>query len=159
MIIARDEPPRSARARISTLAVAPRSAAVLASFVVWYVINVVYNDTNKTVLKVLDLPYTVSVLQLGLGLVFYVLPVWLVGLRKPPKLSVADVKKISPIGLIHGAGQVVTVLSLGAGSIAFVNVVKSLEPLFNVAFGAVFMGDMLPWQVDRACRLPPTTHA
>jgi hypothetical protein len=45
------------------------------------------------------------------------------------------------------AQQCVTVMSLGAGSLAFVNVVKSLEPLFNVIFGAIFMGDVLPWQV------------
>ena len=44
-------------------------------------------------------------------------------------------------------------MSLGAGSLAFVNVVKSLEPLFNVIFGAIFMNDILPWQVN-ACLLP-----
>merc|ERR1711988_1908574 len=60
---------------------------------------------------------------------------------------------IMPVALIHGAGQCVTVMSLGACSLAFVNVVKSLEPLFNVVFGAIFMNDMLPWQVN-ACLLP-----
>ena len=51
-----------------------------------YVINVVYNDTNKSVLKVLDLPWTMAALQLGLGLA-YVAPLWLLGLRKVPRLS------------------------------------------------------------------------
>jgi len=118
----------------------------------WYALNVVYNDTNKTVLKVLDLPWTVSVLQLGIGLL-YVGPLWLVGLRKAPKLSTANVMTVTPTALIHGAGQCVTVMSLGAGSLAFVNVVKSLEPLFNVVFGAIFLNDLAAWQVN-ACLLP-----
>jgi len=126
--------------------------AVLFFFLLWYVINVAYNDANKTVLKVLKLPWTVSCLQLGMGL-FYVGPLWATGMRKAPKLDMSNVMSIMPVALIHGAGQCVTVMSLGAGSLAFVNVVKSLEPLFNVVFGAIFMNDVLPWQVN-ACLLP-----
>ena len=113
-------------------------------------INVIYNDTNKTVLKVLNLPWIVSCLQLGIALPIYVFPMWLSGLRKAPKLSMANVRTILPQALIHGIGQCVTVMSLGAGSLAFVNVVKSLEPLFNVVFGAIFMNDVLPWQASSA---------
>jgi len=126
---------------------------ILFFFLLWYAINVVYNDTNKTVLKVLNLPWLIACLQLGLGLFFYVAPLWLSGLRKMPKLSIANAQTILPQALIHGLGQCVTVMSLGAGSLAFVNVVKSLEPLFNVLFGAIFMNDVLPWQVN-ACLLP-----
>ena len=104
-------------------------------------------------LKDLDLPWTISALQLGIGLVLWVAPLWLTGLRKMPSISMTNVKTILPIAVIHGLGQCVTVMSLGAGSIAFVNVVKSLEPLFNVVFMAIIMGDMLPWQVN-ACLLP-----
>jgi len=129
------------------------ACAVLIFFLVWYVINVMYNDYNKTVLRDLKLPWTVSALQLGLGLMFWVAPLWLTGMRKMPKISVDNAKDIFPVGVIHGMGQCVTVMSLGAGSLAFVNVVKSLEPLFNVAFGALFMNDILPWQVN-ACLLP-----
>lgn len=132
---------------------APSTGKILFFFLLWYAINVIYNDTNKTVLKVLNLPWIISCLQLGLGLFLYTFPLWLSGLRKPPKLSAADVQTMTPVALIHGAGQCVTVMSLGAGSLAFVNVVKSLEPLFNVLFGAIFMNDVLPWQVN-ACLLP-----
>jgi len=128
------------------------SVKILFFFLIWYVINVVYNDMNKTVLKVLDLPWTMACLQLGLGLL-YVGPLWLTGLKKAPSLTTSNVMTIAPIALIHGLGQCVTVLSLGAGSLAFVNVVKSLEPFFNVVFGAILMGDMLPWQVN-SCLLP-----
>jgi len=121
-------------------------------FLLWYVLNVVYNDTNKTVLKVLNLPWTLSALQLGLGLL-YIVPLWLVGMRKAPKLNAADVTNMVPTSIIHALGQCVTVAALGAGSLAFVNVVKSLEPFFNVVFAAVIMGDVLPWQVN-ICLLP-----
>jgi len=125
---------------------------IIMFFLLWYALNVVYNDTNKTVLKVLTLPWTMAALQLGLGLL-YVIPKWMLGLGKAPKLSMANVQTMLPVSLIHGAGQVVTVLSLGAGSLAFVNVVKSLEPFFNVVFGAIFMNDILPYKVN-ACLLP-----
>ena len=128
------------------------NVTILGYFLMWYALNVVYNDTNKTVLKVLDLPWTMAALQLGLGLL-YVVPKWMTGLGKTPKLTLENLKTACPVGFIHGAGQCVTVLSLGAGSLAFVNVVKSLEPLFNVAFGAIFMKDYLPWQVN-SCLLP-----
>jgi solute carrier family 35 protein E1 len=61
-------------------------------FLVWYVINVAYNDYNKTVLKDLALPWIVSSLQLGLGLMLWVAPLWLLGLRKMPKISTENVR-------------------------------------------------------------------
>ena len=88
-----------------------------------------------------------------MGIFFYVGPLWLTGVKKLPKLSMANVKTMAPVAAIHGIGQIVTVMSLGAGSLAFVNVVKSLEPLFNVVFGGLFMNDWLPWQVN-ICLLP-----
>ena len=51
-----------------------------------------YNDYNKTVLRDLKLPWTVSALQLGLGLMFWVAPLWLTGMRKMPKISVDNVR-------------------------------------------------------------------
>lgn len=128
------------------------NAKIIAYFILWYVLNVFYNDFNKTVLKVLDLPWTISALQLGLGLL-YIIPLWATGIRAAPKLDIADVKGLMPASLIHAAGQAVTVASLGAGSLAFVNVVKSLEPFFNVVFGALLTGEILPWQVN-SCLLP-----
>jgi len=122
-------------------------------FFLWYAFNVAYNWFNKIVLKQLSLPLTVASLQLGIGIVLYQAPMWLTGVRKLPAINKAKVMKVLPLVICNGFGQIVTVLSLGAGSLAFVNVVKSLEPLFNVVFGALLMGDVLPWQVN-ACLLP-----
>ena len=125
---------------------------VLVYFAAWYAVNVVYNDTNKSVLKVLHLPYTVAALQLGCG-VLYLAPLWLAQWKHMPKVDRRSWRQLLPVSGVHALGQCVTVASLGAGSIAFVNVVKSLEPLFNVLFGAVLVGDNLPWQVN-LCLLP-----
>ena len=101
----------------SLMAAEASSAKILIFFLIWYAINVIYNDMNKTVLKVLDLPWTMACLQLGLGLL-YVGPLWLTGLKKAPRLSADNLATISPIALIHGLGQCVTVMSLSAGSVA-----------------------------------------
>ena len=77
-------------------------------FLLWYALNVMYNDANMTILKVLDLPWTMAALQLGLGLL-YVVPKWATGLGKVPRLSLANLQTIAPIAMIHGAGQCVTV--------------------------------------------------
>jgi len=111
------------------MADSPSTLKILVFFAIWYVINVIYNDMNKTVLKVLNLPWTIAALQLGLGLL-YVGPLWLTGIKSAPRLNSSNLGTIAPIALIHGLGQCVTVLSLGAGSLAFVNVVKALEPFF-----------------------------
>merc|ERR1712097_112496 len=98
------------------------NAKLLLYICAWYALNVAYNDANKTVLKIVRLPYTMAALQLGLGLA-YVVPKWLLDLRAVPKLTLSNVRTVLPVALIHGCGQCVTVLSLGAGSLAFVNVV------------------------------------
>ena len=81
---------------------------VVCFFLLWYVLNVMYNEFNMTVLRVLDLPWSLAALQLGLGLL-YVVPKWVTGLGKVPRLSQANLKAIAPIAMVHGAGQCVTV--------------------------------------------------
>eukprot|EP00964_Phaeocystis_antarctica_P153858 scaffold122294_cov63-Phaeocystis_antarctica.AAC.3 len=81
---------------------------IVCFFLLWYVLNVMYNESNMTVLKVLGLPWSLAALQLGLGLL-YVVPKWATGLGKVPRLSQANLKAIAPIAMIHGAGQCVTV--------------------------------------------------
>ena len=81
---------------------------IVCFFLLWYVLNVMYNESNMTVLKVLGLPWSLAALQLGLGLL-YVVPKWATGLGKVPRLSQANLKAIAPIAMVHGAGQCVTV--------------------------------------------------
>jgi solute carrier family 35 protein E1 len=115
------------------MASGPSTGMILVYFGIWYVINVAYNYTNKKALQALPTPYLVAAVQIGAG-ILYVVPIWLLGIRAPPKLEMKELLALIPVGMIHGIGQLVTVLSLGAGSISFVNVVKSLEPFFAIIF-------------------------
>lgn len=89
----------------------PSNAKILAYFGLWYAINVAYNYTNKRALQALPTPYLVAAAQIGAGIV-YVLPVWLLGIRAPPKLEMRELLRLVPVGVIHGIGQLVTVLSV-----------------------------------------------
>ncbi len=54
----------------------------------------------------------------------YVAVLWLTGLRKAPKLSVANVKTLTPSAICHLGTHVGAVLSLGAGAVSFTHIVK-----------------------------------
>eukprot|EP00292_Cryptomonas_paramecium_P011053 CAMPEP_0113682132 /NCGR_PEP_ID=MMETSP0038_2-20120614/12451_1 /TAXON_ID=2898 /ORGANISM="Cryptomonas paramecium" /LENGTH=329 /DNA_ID=CAMNT_0000601083 /DNA_START=75 /DNA_END=1064 /DNA_ORIENTATION=+ /assembly_acc=CAM_ASM_000170 len=100
----------------------------------WYVLNVQYNLYNKKILDKFPFPYTTSLIQLGCGML-YILPIWILQLggRKFPK----DINYggVATLSFFHGGGHYATVLSLGAGSVAFANVVKAGEPLCSVIMG------------------------
>lgn len=115
-------------------------------FFLWYAFNVVYNLSNKLVLNHLPLPWTTSVAQLGIGLLF-VFPVWLSGIRKAPKISCDDAKAIAPIALMHTTGHIMTVVSLGAGAVSFTHIVKAAEPFFSTIMSAIFLKSVFRWQV------------
>ena len=56
-------------------------------FALWYAFNIGYNIYNKKALNMApNLTWTIGLAQLVVGLV-YVLPLWLFGLRTPPKLT------------------------------------------------------------------------
>jgi solute carrier family 35 protein E1 len=118
---------------------------LLVSFYItmWYVFNVFYNIYNKMALNNLPLPWTMASLQLGIGLL-YVFPVWLLGLRKSPKLSQDDVKTLAPIAALHTTGHLCTVISLGAGSVSFTHIVKAAEPFFSTVMSAIFLKSVFP---------------
>mmetsp|Transcript_18025 Transcript_18025/g.23726 ORF Transcript_18025/g.23726 Transcript_18025/m.23726 type:complete len:227 (+) Transcript_18025:101-781(+) len=115
-------------------------------FGLWYALNIGYNIYNKQVLNVLPLPWTVGTAQLAAGLL-YILPVWASGLRKAPKVSLENIKNLSPIAAMHTAAHITAVLSLGAGAVSFTHIVKAGEPLFTSAAGAIIMKEIFPWQV------------
>ena len=76
--------------RVSTAAVkSPPSSGIvelLLLFVVWYGTSVSYNVYNKKVNNDLLLPWTMGAAQLVIGMI-YVVPLFLLSLRKPPKLT------------------------------------------------------------------------
>ncbi|ETB62528.1 hypothetical protein, variant [Plasmodium yoelii 17X] len=126
----------------------------------WYVCNIFYNIENKKALNIINLPITLSVLQIYIGLPLFLIP-WLLKLKNKPELfydenamkqiSQSDrnfiikgfqryilfLKKYSSImkqSIYHGYTHLLSVIAMGAGAISFVHIVKALGPLFAAFF-------------------------
>ena len=63
-------------------------------FDLWFLFYIAYNIYNKQALNVLDYPWTVATIQMATGIAYFV-PLWLLGLRKTPKLSWDDLKTLT----------------------------------------------------------------
>jgi solute carrier family 35, member E1 len=79
----------------------------------WYGLNIGYNIYNKDTSNQFPFPWIIGCISLGAGLL-YMLPVWLLGVRKIPKLTSGDVAKIAVRPIRKGA------LCLGIASTAIV---------------------------------------
>lgn len=108
-------------------------------FALWYLFNIAYNIYNKKALNVLDFPWTVATIQMAAGILYFV-PLWLLGLRKAPKLSFDEMKTLFPIALCHTGVHVGAVIALGAGAVSFAHIVKASEPVVTCLFNAVLLG-------------------
>lgn len=107
-------------------------------FALWYFLNVYYNIYNKKALNQVSMPWTTAFVQMLVG-VLYVVPLWLSGIRKAPKVNFENIKNISPIALMHALAHVTAVISLGAGAVSFTHIVKAAEPAFTALFSALFL--------------------
>jgi solute carrier family 35 protein E1 len=115
-------------------------------FALWYLFNIGYNIYNKQALNALSLPWTIATLQMATG-IFYFVPLWILGLRKAPKLSFADLKTLFPIALCHTGVHVGAVIALGAGAVSFAHIVKASEPVVTCGLNALLLGQVLPLPV------------
>lgn len=110
-------------------------------FVVWYAFNAGYNVYNA-LLKVFAYPITISMLQLFVGMI-YALPLWFLGIRKPPKLNFNDLITLLPIAVLNAVGHSATVIAMfqrGGGS--FAHVIKASEPVVSVILGLLINGNV-----------------
>lgn len=115
-------------------------------FMLWYILNIGYNIYNKKLLNALPLPWLMASVQLVVG-IFYVLPLWILKIRKAPKVSVENVKKLSPVALMHTLAHITAVISLGAGAVSFTHIVKAGEPLFTSLLSAALLKEFFPLPV------------
>ena len=97
-------------------------------FALWYLFNIGYNIYNKQALNALDFPWTIALFQMAIGILYFA-PLWLLGIRKAPKLSKDDLKTLFPIALCHTGVHVGAVIALGAGAVSFAHIVKASEPV------------------------------
>lgn len=115
-------------------------------FALWYLFNIAYNIYNKKALNLLAYPWTVAAIQMATGVLYFV-PLWVLGLRKAPKLSLDEYKTLLPIALCHTGVHVGAVIALGAGAVSFAHIVKASEPVVTCALNAVLLGQILPVSV------------
>lgn len=101
---------------------------------------------NKKVLNVLPAPLTVGSLQFGVG-ALYAATLWVTKLRPTPKLTTAGRSACVNIGFYHGLGQLLSMVSLGAGPVSFTHIVKALEPFFSAMVSGLMFGKWMKPQV------------
>ena len=106
-----------------------------------------YNVYNKLLSKALEYPMMIALTSLGVGM-FYFLPLWALGIRKAPKLSTGDIKACTVLAMLHTIGHVAAVVAMSAGAVSFTHIIKALEPLFSVIFGAAINGTIDPLKVN-----------
>jgi solute carrier family 35, member E1 len=100
-------------------------------------------------LNIFAAPLTVGTLQLGVG-ALYVILLWITGIRKFPILLPDGIQAVREVGVYHGAGQLFSMVSLGAGPVSFTHIVKALEPFFSAVVSALVVGTWMKWPVYAA---------
>jgi solute carrier family 35 protein E1 len=112
-------------------------------FALWYILNVAYNIYNKKLLNVCALPWTVAMAQIVTGLP-YAFALWAVGIRPTPKVSMSEVKTLVPTSLANLGTHIGAVISLSAGAVSFVSIVKASEPAVSAVLSGVILGQVFP---------------
>jgi len=112
----------------------------------WYIFNIGYNIYNKKALISYPYPWACALWQMMFGWFIFV-PLWLLKIRKTPKMSVAQAVKIAPAALAHLATHVGAVVAFFAGAVSFGHIVKASEPVVSSMLNFFFLGEVMPWQV------------
>jgi solute carrier family 35 protein E1 len=112
-------------------------------FALWYILNVAYNIYNKQLLNICPLPWTVAMAQIVMGLP-YAAALWAVGVRPTPKLSFGEVKTLTPVALANLGTHIGAVISLSAGAVSFVSIVKASEPAVSALLSGLLLGQVFP---------------
>ena len=104
----------------------------------WYFFTVAYNIANKNALMALPFPASIVWAQLLISALI-ILPLWVV---QAPKFTKGQLQDTSVLSLLHTLGVLTSAISMQAGSISFLQIVKASEPVF-VAVVSVLLGSRL----------------
>ena len=143
---------------VKKLSASSEVVELLLLFVVWYGTSVSYNVYNKKVNNDLSLPWTMGAAQLAIGMI-YVLPLFLLNLRKPPTLTkISHVLALMPIVVFNTIGHITAVTAMSApGGSTFTHVIKASEPLVQVVVQFLWTrGKNVPKLFTGLCLLPVT---
>ncbi|CEM04483.1 unnamed protein product [Vitrella brassicaformis CCMP3155] len=109
----------------------------------WYFLNTWYNIHNKKAVNMLNLPWTISTIQLWIGWLWF-WPLWLTGGRKMPIINnwPAFWKKIAPQGVFHLGVHAGAAVSMAAGAVSFTHIVKAGEPAITALLAGVMLKEV-----------------
>ncbi|KAF6143761.1 hypothetical protein GIB67_031068 [Kingdonia uniflora] len=113
-------------------------------FFMWYFLNVIFNILNKKIYNYFPYPYFVSVVHLGVGVV-YCLASWTVGLPKRAPIDSNILKLLIPVAVCHALGHVTSNISFSAVAVSFTHTIKALEPFFNAGASQFILGQPIPF--------------
>eukprot|EP00262_Sarcandra_glabra_P017693 TRINITY_DN614_c0_g1_i1.p1 TRINITY_DN614_c0_g1~~TRINITY_DN614_c0_g1_i1.p1 ORF type:complete len:410 (-),score=15.64 TRINITY_DN614_c0_g1_i1:260-1489(-) len=132
-------------AKVSPVGFAAKYPALVTGFFffMWYFLNVIFNILNKKIYNYFPYPYFVSVVHLGVGVV-YCLVSWVVGLPKRAPIDSKLLKLLIPVAVCHALGHVTSNVSFAAVAVSFTHTVKALEPFFNAAASQFVLGQQIP---------------
>jgi len=119
------------------------------AFAGWFLMNIQYSMLNKKVLMVWKFPFTFAALQLLVGSL-WICGLWLpwptgrgtASIRTPPRVDMDGMRQLLPISTCLALGHALSTVAPAYGTVAFTNVVKTLEPLFTCALSALFLGEI-----------------
>ena len=115
-------------------------------FIVWFLLNALFNVYNKRVLDVVGLPWIMTVVQLSTGFIL-VLPLWICGVRQRPKLVLRDVRWLVPLGFFHALSSAGGVYAINSGAVSTFQVLKAMEPIITALLAAALYSQYFAWQV------------
>ncbi|CAM9449369.1 unnamed protein product [Chrysoparadoxa australica] len=102
--------------------------------------TVYFNVVEKKLLEAFPSPLIVASLHLAIGVACMV-PLWLLGIRKPPKLSPYQARLLAPVAFWHGLQHAMGTSSMAAGSMGGAHLVKAAEPFFSVLMSWLLAGE------------------
>ncbi|CAL2251819.1 unnamed protein product [Prunus armeniaca] len=132
-------------AKVAPLGFFDKYPAILTGFFffMWYFLNVIFNIMNKKIYNYFPYPYFVSVVHLGVGVV-YCLISWAVGLPKRAPIDSNLLKLLIPVAVCHALGHVTSNVSFAAVAVSFTHTIKALEPFFNASASQFILGQSIP---------------
>ncbi|GBG68781.1 hypothetical protein CBR_g3321 [Chara braunii] len=108
-------------------------------FLMWYLLNVIFNILNKKIYNYFPYPWFVSTVHLLVG-VSYCVITWTLGITKRAPLSNDQLKALIPVAFCHALGHVMSNVSFNAVAVSFTHTIKALEPFFSAAASQFILG-------------------
>ena len=115
-------------------------------FGLWFVLSVAYSITNKRINNALPCPCSIATSTVAVGSLL-VSTLWLTGLRTAPRLPLAALRTLVPIGVCHAIGHVAGTVGVSAGSVSFTQVVKAAGPVYACVLSATVLGQTVSRRV------------